>query len=62
MGQRLVLTETDRAIFEQDAPDNMRRNMQETFALTLKLITNDVVDVVNLGIGDLIHIQIKQPD
>lgn len=51
VGQRLVLTETDRAIFELDAPDNMRRNMQETFALTLKLITNDVVDVVNLGIG-----------
>lgn len=51
VGQRLALTDADLAIFQTGAPTGLNRNMQETFALALKLVTGNVVDVVNLGIG-----------
>lgn len=51
VGQRLILTDEDRALFVDNAPTSMNSNMSETFALALKLITGNVVDVVNLGIG-----------
>lgn len=51
VGQRLVLTSDDLSVFSSGSPAGMSRNMQETFALALKLISGDVVDVVNLGIG-----------
>jgi hypothetical protein len=51
VGSRLQLVDADRAPFQANAPMGMNRGMADAFALTLKLINNDLVTCVNLGIG-----------
>lgn len=50
VGQTLELTDSDVSQFNDGAPNGTRR-MNETFALALKLITGDICDCINLGIG-----------
>ncbi len=51
VGSKLVITDAERAAFTQGAPQNLNRGMAESFALTQKLISEDLVNCVNLGIG-----------
>ncbi|NRA46691.1 MAG: DUF1501 domain-containing protein [Oligoflexales bacterium] len=52
VGQQLALTQEETAAFQDGAPANMRnRGMMQTFALAQKLITGDICDCINLGIG-----------
>ncbi len=51
VASKLELTEADRAVFTSGAPANMNRGLIDPFALTAKLIKNDLVTCINLGVG-----------
>ena len=51
VGQKLVLSQDDLSAFTSGAPASVRRGFSQTFALAQKLITGDICDCVNLGIG-----------
>ena len=51
VGAKLALNNNDVAAFTTGAPANLNRGMRDAFALTLKLLKNDLVTCVNLGVG-----------
>jgi len=51
VGAKLTLNPGDLAPFAVGAPQNLNRGMRDAFALALKLLKNDLVTCVNLGIG-----------
>ncbi|MEZ4744271.1 MAG: DUF1501 domain-containing protein [Bdellovibrionota bacterium] len=51
VGQKLSLTDAELSTFVEGAPENFNTGMAQSFALALKLIKEDIVDVVNLGVG-----------
>lgn len=50
VGANLQVTDEDRSPFGT-IPNGVNRNMLDSFALTLKLIKNDLITAINLGIG-----------
>jgi hypothetical protein len=51
VGKKLALTPAEQAAFAVGAPAKFNGGMADPFALALKLITEDIVDTVNLGVG-----------
>ncbi len=52
VGAKLALTDEDRAAFKVNAPKTMNNNGQmDAFALSLKLLKNNLVTCLNLGVG-----------
>jgi uncharacterized protein (DUF1501 family) len=51
VGSKLALTDADRSLFRTDAPRGMNGGGQDAMALALKLISNDIVSCITLGIG-----------
>jgi hypothetical protein len=51
VGSKLSVADTDLAPFLENAPANLNTRMAEAFALTAKLLKNNIVNCVNLGIG-----------
>ncbi|MFW7381709.1 MAG: DUF1501 domain-containing protein [Oligoflexus sp.] len=51
VGAKLDLTDEDRLPFVTDAPANLNNGQRDAFALSLKLLKNDLVSCLNLGIG-----------
>lgn len=51
VANNLVLANSDRAAFMNGAPTSLRAGGADAFALALKLIKNDLVTCVNLGMG-----------
>ncbi|SMF55510.1 DUF1501 domain-containing protein [Pseudobacteriovorax antillogorgiicola] len=51
VGAKLALTDEDRAPFTVDAPTTLNSGQSDPFALALKMLKNDLVSCVNLGIG-----------
>lgn len=51
VGSKLSLTTSDTAPFNADAPRNLNNGQRDAFALALKLIKNDLLTCVNMGIG-----------
>ena len=49
VGSKLAVTESEKQYFLDGAPAKMQGNFSDTLALTLKLITENLVDCVNLG-------------
>lgn len=51
VGAQLALTDTDTAPFAVAPPQNLDSGMTEAFALALKMLKNNLVSCVNLGMG-----------
>ncbi|MCX6127630.1 MAG: DUF1501 domain-containing protein [Proteobacteria bacterium] len=51
VGSKLALTNTDRAPFAVNAPQSMNNGLRDAFALSLKLLKNNLVSCLNLGVG-----------
>ncbi len=51
VGSKLALTDSDRAAFAVDAPKNLNGGQRDAFALSLKLLKNNLVTCLNMGIG-----------
>ncbi len=51
VGSKLALTDADRAAFAVNAPRTMNNGLRDAFALSLKLLQNNLVTCLNLGIG-----------
>jgi hypothetical protein len=51
VGSRLSVSAAERAAFSEGAPQNLNRGLADSFALTLKLVSEGLVNCVNLGIG-----------
>jgi hypothetical protein len=51
VGSKLVVAPDEKQVFLNGSPARMQGNMADTFALTLKLIKEDLVDCINLGFG-----------
>ncbi len=51
VGSKLALTDSDRAAFVAGAPNTVNGGARDAFALSLKLLTNNLVTCLNLGIG-----------
>lgn len=51
VGNKLAVSAAEKQYFQEGGPARMQGNMSDTLALTLKLITEDLVDCVNLGFG-----------
>lgn len=51
VGAKLALTDADRAPFMLEAPRTMNNGQRDAFALSLKLLKNNLVTCLNLGIG-----------
>lgn len=51
VGAKLALTDADRAPFVPNAPRTMNNGQRDAFALSLKLLKNNLVTCLNLGIG-----------
>jgi len=51
VGSKLALTDADRAPFNANAPKNMNGGQRDAFALTLKLLKNNLVTCLNMGVG-----------
>ena len=51
VGAKLELTDSDRSLFTTNAPAGMGGGGSDAFALALKLINNDIVTCINLGVG-----------
>ncbi len=51
VGEKLALTNADRALFQSGAPAGMGGGGSDSVALALKLINNGICTCVNLGIG-----------
>jgi uncharacterized protein (DUF1501 family) len=51
VGGKLALTDADRAPFTNNAPRTMNNGQRDAFALCLKLLKNDLVTCLNLGVG-----------
>ncbi len=51
VGSKLALTDADRAPFNTNAPMNMNGGARDAFALSLKLLKNNLVTCLNLGVG-----------
>ncbi|RYZ54478.1 MAG: DUF1501 domain-containing protein [Proteobacteria bacterium] len=51
VGSKLALTDSDRAAFNVNAPANMNGGQRDAFALSLKLLKNNLVTCLNLGVG-----------
>lgn len=51
VGSKLALTDADRAAFNVGAPGNMNGGARDAFALSLKLLKNNLVSCLNLGVG-----------
>ncbi|MBC7661442.1 MAG: DUF1501 domain-containing protein [Chitinophagaceae bacterium] len=53
VGSKLALTEADRAPFGVNAPKTVNGGQRDAFALSLKLLKNNLVTCLNLGVGGL---------
>jgi hypothetical protein len=51
VGSKLELTNDDRAPFTVNAPTTVNNGMRDSFALSLKLLKNNLVTCLNLGVG-----------
>lgn len=51
VGSKLALTNADRAAFNVNAPSNLNGGARDAFALSLKLLKNNLVTCLNLGVG-----------
>ncbi len=51
VGSKLELTNDDRTAFNINAPRTMNNGMRDAFALSLKLLKNNLVTCLNLGVG-----------
>jgi uncharacterized protein (DUF1501 family) len=51
VGSKLSLTDEDRAPFNSETPTRMNNGQRDAFALSLKLLKNDLVTCLNLGVG-----------
>jgi hypothetical protein len=51
VGSKLALTNEDRTPFGVNAPRTMNNGMRDAFALSLKLLKNNLVTCLNLGVG-----------
>lgn len=51
VGSKLALTDADRAAFNVNAPTTMNGGARDAFALSLKLLNNNLVTCLNLGVG-----------
>ncbi len=51
VGGKLALTDADRAPFNSSAPKTMNDGQRDSFALALKLLKNNLVTCLNLGLG-----------
>lgn len=51
VGSKLALADSDRKAFTVGAPTNLNTGQRDAFALALKLLKNDLVTCVNMGIG-----------
>jgi hypothetical protein len=51
VGSKLELTNEDRTPFGVNAPRTMNNGMRDAFALSLKLLKNNLVTCLNLGVG-----------
>lgn len=51
VGSKLALTDADRAAFKVNAPRTVNGGMMDAFALSLKLLKNNLVTCLNLGVG-----------
>ena len=51
VGQKLELSDEDRTAFTIEPPANLNGGQRDAFALALKLLKNDLVTCVNLGLG-----------
>jgi uncharacterized protein (DUF1501 family) len=51
VGAKLALEDADRAPFNVDPPASLNQGQADAFALSLKLLKNDLVTCLNLGVG-----------
>ena len=51
VGSKLALTDSDRSAFGVNAPKSMNTGLRDAFALSLKLLKNNLVTCLNLGVG-----------
>ncbi len=51
VGSKLEVNESDLAPFNDGAPTNLDNNARDAFALTAKLLKNNLVTCINLGMG-----------
>jgi uncharacterized protein (DUF1501 family) len=51
VGSKLELTNNDRVPFTLNAPGAVNNGLRDAFALSLKLLKNDLVTCLNLGVG-----------
>lgn len=51
VGSKLALTDGDKAAFNVGAPTNLNGGARDAFALSLKLLKNNLVTCLNLGVG-----------
>ena len=51
VGTKLALTDEDRAPFQVDSPQGLNAGQSDAFALSLKMLKNNLVSCVNLGMG-----------
>jgi hypothetical protein len=51
VGSKLALTNEDRSPFTVNAPTTLNNGMRDAFALSLKLLKNNLVTCLNLGVG-----------
>ncbi len=51
VGSKLELADTDRLPFTTGAPTNLNGGQRDAFALALKLLKNNLVTCINMGIG-----------
>lgn len=51
VGQKLAVTNEELAAFTAGAPANLDQNIASSFALALKLASQDICDSINVGVG-----------